>query len=245
MVIIMELIVVETELEFARTAAAEVSRQVIVKPESLIGLATGNTTIDIFNWMVRLHEELGIDYSRCKTCNLDEYAGVAPEAPASCRYRINEQLLGKININIENTYVPNGLCAPPEKELDVFRETVERFGGIDLQVLSIGGNGHIAFNEPGTPFESTYRIAPISDSTIRAKASLFGGEDKVPRYGITMGIKDICLAKKILLVAKGRHKAEAISKVVNGPLTEDIPATVLMLHPNLTIIVDRAAASKI
>ena len=238
----MTITILETELDFDREVAARVSKQVLVKPDSLIGLATGNTTINLFNWMVRFHKELGIDYSRAKTCNLDEYVGIAAEDKRSCRYRIDELLLKQINIGYKNTYVPNGMIQPPESELKVFKETVELFGGIDLQILSIGTNGHIAFNEPGTPFDSTYRIAPIAQSTVEAKAAMFGGSENVPRFGITMGIKDIMAARKILLVAKGSSKAPVIKKILSGVLTVDVPASVLILHPNLEVIIDREAA---
>jgi len=241
----MKLTVLESEQDFDREVAARVSKQILVKPDSLIGLATGDTTVNLYNWIVRFHKELGIDYSSAKTCNLDEYVGVAADDKHSCRYRIDESLLKQINIKYENTYVPNGLVEPPELELKVFKETVERFGGIDLQILSIGTNGHIAFNEPGTPFDSTYHITSISESTIEAKSAMFGGREKVPRYGITMGIKDIMAAKKILLVAKGSRKASIIRKTMRGVLTVDVPSSVLLLHPDVELIVDREAAKEV
>jgi glucosamine-6-phosphate deaminase len=238
----MTLTILDTENDFDREAAMRVTRQILIKPDSLIGLATGNTTLNIYGWMVKFHKELGIDYSRAKTCNLDEYVGIAADDSRGCRYRIDQTLLKHINIKYENTYVPNGLTQPPEKELEVFRKTVEGFGGIDLQVLSIGANGHIAFNEPGTPFDSTYRIAPISQNTVEDKARLFGGPDKVPRHGLSMGIRDIMSARKIMLVAKGSAKAPIIQKIMSGVMTTDVPATVLLLHPDLEIVVDRQAA---
>ena len=234
--------VLDTETDFDREVALRVTKQVLLKPDSLIGLATGTTPLNIFDWLIKMHKELGIDYSRAKTCNLDEYVGIAAGDPQSCRYRIDQQLLKKINIKYENTYVPNGMTQPIEAELKTFKEKVESFGGIDLQILSIGTNGHIAFNEPGTPFDTTYRIAPIAQSTIDAKASMFGEPEKVPRFGITMGIRDIMAVRKILLVAKGNNKAPVIKKILNGELTIDVPATVVLLHPNVEIIVDREAA---
>lgn len=240
----MKLTILDTETDFDREVALRVTRQIIVKPDSLIGIATGNTTLNVFSLMVKLHKELGIDYSKAKTCNLDEYVGIAASDSRSCRYRIDQSLLKHINIKYENTYVPNGLTQPPEAELKTFRETVERFGGIDLQILSIGTNGHIAFNEPGTPFESTYRLAPISENTVEDKKGLFGGRESVPRFGISMGIRDVMAARKILLVAKGKSKAPIIQKILSGVLTTDVPATVVILHPNLEIVIDREAAGK-
>ena len=237
--------ILEAENDFDREAASRVTAQILLKPDSLIGLATGTTTLNLFDWMVKFHKEFAVDYSRVKTCNLDEYVGLAPEDKRSCRYRIDQSLLKRVNIRYENTYVPNGITEPPEQELRVFKETVEKFGGMDLLILSIGENGHIAFNEPGTPFDSTYRIAPIAQSTIEAKAAFFGGQENVPRYGLTMGIRDIMMARKILLVAKGSNKAQIIKNILSGVLTVENPASVLILHPNLEIVIDRQAAGLI
>ena len=239
----MRLIIKETADEFHREAAMHVTRQVLRKPDSTIGLATGNTTVGIHDWMIRFHNELSVDYSLCKTCNLDEYIGVSPDDPAGCRFRIDDGLLKHLNIKPENTYVPDGLRSPPELEADVFRDKVNAFGGIDLQIIAVGQNGHIAFNEPGTPFDSTYRIVDIPQSTVNTRAGIFGGEDKVPRLGITMGIKDIMMSGSVLLVASGSGKAEMVQRILNGPVTEDVPATVLRLHPDVTFIIDRQAAS--
>lgn len=238
----MKLQIVKSAGDCDREAALRISRQVLQKPDSLIGLATGDTTTTVFDWVVRLHHELGVDYSRARTCNLDEYLGVDPKSPKSCRYRVNERFLDRINIDLNNTYVPDGL-AEPQAELARFERLVEDWGGIDLQVLSIGTNGHIAFNEPGTPFESSYWLAPISESTKKAKAGLFGGEQNVPKFGISMGIRDIMMARRILLIAKGAHKAQVMKAILHGPLTTDVPASVLMLHPCVDAVIDSDAAS--
>ncbi|MDR3173208.1 MAG: glucosamine-6-phosphate deaminase [Treponema sp.] len=221
------------------------TRQAIRKPDTFFALATGDTTKGMYTLAAALHRDLGVDYSSCKTCNLDEYAGLPAEDKHSCRYRINDVLLNRINIKMENTYVPDGLRDPPEKEIEVFRETIERFGGIDLLILGVGNNGHIGFNEPGTPFDSGFRVAPISQNTRKDKSGMFGGSEEVPRFGITMGIRDIMMAREILLLAKGKNKAAVVCQIVRGPLTEDVPATVLRLHPALTIMVDGEAASRL
>jgi len=229
---------------FDQAVAMEISRQVIAKPDSLIGLVTGTTTIAPYAWAARFARELGIDYSRAKTINVDEYVGLAPEDPKSCRYRIDEQFLDLINIDKRNTYVPDGLKKPIEDELKVFQNTIDSFGGVDLLVLSIGTNGHIAFNEPGTPFSSSMYISMLSDSTLDAKTSFFGGNrDAVPRAGITMGIKDIMKVRRILLIAKGSSKAEIMKATLTGPITEEVPSSVLQLHPALSVIVDSDAAA--
>ena len=239
----MQMIITETVEDFHKESAAFVSRQVLQKPDSLVGFATGDTTVGIHDWIIRYHNEMGVDYSRCRACILDEYAGIAAEDPRGCGWRIRDGLLDHLNILPENIYIPNGMTTPPEKELGVFEKTIKSFGGIDLQVVSIGQNGHIAFNEPGTPFDSSYRLAPISPSTVKAKSGLFGGEDQVPRVGISMGIRDIMMARTILLVACGSHKSTVIRQVVYGPLSEDVPATVLRLHPNVVVVIDKAAAA--
>ena len=239
----MQVIVADTIDDFHKEAAGFVSRQVLQKPDSLLGFATGDTTVGIHKWIIRYYKETGVDYSRCKACVLDEYVGIAADDPRGCCWRINDGLFDHLNLLSGNIYIPDGLSDPPENELDVFKNAIENFGGIDLQVLSVGQNGHIAFNEPGTPFESTYRLAPISQNTVKAKAELFGGEDKVPRFGISMGIRDIMMAKKILLVASGHQKSEVIRQVVQGPVTEDVPATVVRLHPEVVVVVDKKAAS--
>jgi glucosamine-6-phosphate deaminase len=239
----MRVIVADTVRAFDREAALFITRQALIKPGSFFAFATGDTTKNIYALVSDLHRELGVDYSACKACNLDEYAGVDGNDQRSCGFRIRESILNRINLKGENIYTPNGLSDPAEKELGIFKETIEGFGGIDLLVLGIGNNGHIGFNEPGTPFDSSFRLAPLSEKTRIDKSGLFGGEDKVPRYGITMGIRDIMMARRILLVAKGQSKAEAVRSIVNGPLTEDMPATVTRLHPDLVILVDREAAS--
>jgi len=241
----MRLIIKKTEDEFQREAAIFVTRQVVQKPDSVLGLATGNTTKGIHKWMVRLHIELSIDYSICKTCNLDEYIGISPDDPGSCCYRIKDELLNHLNILPGNIYVPDSLNPSPERELENFKKKVNDFGGIDLQIVAIGQNGHIAFNEPGTPFGSTYSIVPIPKSTVTARSSIFGGEDRVPKQGITMGIADIMMARKILLVASGSGKADMVRQVLTGPVTEQIPASVLRLHPDVTFIIDKEAASEL
>jgi glucosamine-6-phosphate deaminase len=239
----LKLIIAKTPQNLDQEAALFFTRQAIEKPGSFFALATGDTTKNMYTQVAHLHRELGVDYAECKTCNLDEYVGLPANDRRSCRYRINEILLNKINIKSENTYVPDGLCDPPEKELVVFRDTIERFGVIDLMILGIGNNGHIGFNEPGTPFDSTFRIAPISQNTRKDKSPMFDGADRVPEWGITMGIRDIIMARRILLLAKGRGKAGVIRQIVKGPLTEDVPATVVRLHAHLTIMVDSEAAS--
>ncbi|MFC4601199.1 glucosamine-6-phosphate deaminase [Cohnella hongkongensis] len=229
--------------EVDRSAAVAVSRQVLRKPDCVLGLATGNTTEGLFRRMVELHRELDLDYSRVTTFNLDEYVGLAPTDPISCRARVKQSLLQGLNIRDENVFVPNGIARSLEQECKDYEASIRARGGIDLQILSIGENGHIAFNEPGTAFETTMRVADIADTTIRAKAELFGSVDKVARQGITMGIRNIMMAKRIMLVVKGSHKAKIAERALFGAVTPNVPASVLQLHPFVTVYMDEEAAA--
>jgi len=239
----MKIIITENEEKFDREGAVLFTRQALKKPDTTFALATGDTTRNIFALAAVMHNELKVDYSLCKTCNLDEYAGVAADDKRSCRYRINEVLLDKINIKKENTYVPDGLCSPPEKELEIFKKKIESFGGIDYLIMGIGSNGHIGFNEPGTPLDSSFRVAELSLETRKDKIKVFGSFDQTPKFGITMGIRDIMASREILLAAKGKSKAEVIRRIVHGDLSIDVPASAVRLHPSLTILADKEAAS--
>lgn len=240
----MKRIITETAEQFDHTVAKQVVQQVLIKPDSVLCFATGNTTEKIFDEIVRLTEALEVDFSRVHTVNLDEYVGVRPENPSSCRWRIEQGLFKRIHIPLENCYVPT--CDPEQTQqvCQEFEDHLRDLNGIDLMVLSTGENGHIAFNEPGTPFELGVHVAQISQSTVKAKASLFGGEDKVPKYGISVGIRTIMMTRHILLVAKGKNKADIMPKILNGPVTTEVPASILQLHNHVTLIADAAAMSK-
>jgi len=222
--------------------AQKLARQIINKPGSAVCVATGTTTDLIWPELVRLKQELDIDFSDAFFFNLDEYAGVSPDDPGSCYYRIKRDLYAPLGLEEEQFYVPGTPANDMDEGLFQFQKVLDRICGIDLMLLTVGSNGHIAFNEPGTPFESVLYPAKISQSTVEAKKGMFGGADKVPQYGITMGIRSIMQAKRILFAAKGVHKAEIIKKSINGPVTTDIPASVLQLHPFLEVVLDKSAA---
>lgn len=241
----MDKIITETAAQFDYEVALQVARQVLKKPDSVLCLATGNTTEGIFNELVKLAQGLSIDFSRVRTVNLDEYVGVSPDDPTSCRYRIEQQLFEKLHIPKENVYVPSSTAENAQQVCEEFERHLQELGGIDLMVLSTGENGHIAFNEPGTPFGCQVHIAKITRSTVEAKAALFGGEDKVPQAGVSMGVRSIMMTRRILLVAKGEHKAPIMKKILRGPVTEAVPASVLQLHNNVTLIADRAAMARV
>lgn len=241
----MNIVVKGSVEEFDRAAAREVAKQVISKPDSVICLATGDTTLGMCAEIVRIYLECGLDFSKVVSFNLDEYVGISVNDPVSCSARITEQLFRHLNIKRENIHFPGSCSDVLLQECALYENKILQAGGIDLEVLSIGKNGHIAFNEPGTPFHTTTRIADISPSTVEAKKSLFGSADNVPKKGITMGLKTIMMADRVLLMAKGKDKAGIIKKALFGPITTSVPASILQLHPRLIVLLDRAAAAKI
>ena len=227
---------------FDRAAAQKVLRQVLQKPDSTLCLATGDTTAGIFTRMVELKQALDLDCARVKCINMDEYVGVRREEPASCYFRIVRDLYAPLGLREDQFYVPVAPPSQAQQERERFARKLRGFGGIDFMLLSVGGNGHIAFNEPGADFGAHIHVANLTQSTLQAKAELFGGADKVPAQGLTLGIADVMAARHILLVANGVHKAEIIRRALEGPITPEVPASVLQLHPNLDILLDEAAA---
>ena len=227
---------------FDRAAAQKVLRQVLQKPDSTLCLATGDTTAGIFTRMVELKQALDLDCARVKCINMDEYVGVRREEPASCYFRIVRDLYAPLGLREDQFYVPVAPTSQAQQERERFARKLRGFGGIDFMLLSVGGNGHIAFNEPGADFGAHIHVANLTQSTLQAKAELFGGADKVPAQGLTLGIADVMAARHILLVANGVHKAEIIRRALEGPITPEVPASVLQPHPNLDILLDEAAA---
>lgn len=192
-----------------------------------------------------MHEEEGLDLSRVVTFNLDEYVGLPPAHPQSYRYFMNENLFNHINIRMENTHVPNGSVDDLQKSCREFEELIKEFGGIELQLLGIGPNGHIGFNEPGSSFNSRTRAVDISEQTRKRNAGFFSSAEEVPPRAITMGIETIMEAEKIILLASGERKRDIVAKSVEGPITKDVPASILQKHPNCLFLLDKAAASKL
>ncbi len=222
--------------DLSRKAANVISAQVILKPHAVLGLATGSTPVGTYKQLIEWYKKGDIDFSAVKSINLDEYVGLMGDNEQSYCYFMNENLFRHININLEHTYVPNGVAADPEEECRRYDALIEEVGGIDLQLLGIGHNGHIGFNEPGQAFEKTTHIVKLGESTIQANARFFESIDDVPRQAITMGIKSIMQAKKLLLIANGPDKKEIVEKALYGPVTPSVPASILQFHPNLTVI---------
>lgn len=237
--------IVKSYEELSKRAAETIAGAIRSKPNSVLGLATGGTPVGCYRELIRMHKEEGLDFSRVVTFNLDEYIGLPPTHPQSYRYFMDENLFHHVNIKIENTHVPNGLSDDPQRTCKGFEEAIRKAGGIDLQLLGIGANGHIAFNEPGSPFDSRTRVVNLSERTIEDNARFFKSIDEVPRQALSMGIGTIMEARKIVLLASGVRKAEVVAKSVEGSITTDVPASVLQRHPDCTFILDEEAASKL
>lgn len=222
--------------DLSRKAANIISAQVILKPNSVLGLATGSTPVGAYKQLVEWYNKGDIDFSAVTSVNLDEYCGLSGDNPQSYRYFMNTNLFNHININKDKTYVPNGLASDYEAECLRYDALIQELGGIDLQLLGIGHNGHIGFNEPDIAFEKTTHIVHLDQSTIEANSRFFKTLEEVPKQAITMGMKSIMHARQVLLVANGPDKEEIMKKALNGPITPDVPASILQLHPNLTVV---------
>lgn len=229
----------------SRKAANIISAQIILKPDCVLGLATGSTPIGTYDQLVNWYEKGDLDFSKIVTINLDEYKGLSGDNDQSYRYFMNKHLFDRINIYKENTYVPNGLEADSKKACQEYNDIITKCGGIDMQLLGLGHNGHIGFNEPGGAFEKETHCVNLTKSTIEANKRFFEKEEDVPRQAYTMGIKSIMQAKKILVVVSGEDKADIVKGAFTGPVTPEVPASVLQLHNDVTLVGDRAALSKI
>lgn len=229
----------------SRKAANIISAQIILKPDSVMGLATGSTPIGIYDQLVKWYEKGDLDFSSVVSINLDEYKGLSGDNDQSYRYFMNKHLFDRINIKKENTYVPNGLEPDSKKACQEYNDIIEKFGGIDMQLLGLGHNGHIGFNEPGEAFEKETYCVDLTKSTIEANKRFFEREEDVPKQAYTMGIKSIMQAKKIIIVVSGKDKADIVKKAFLGPVTPEVPASVLQLHNDVTLVGDKEALAGI
>lgn len=231
--------------QMSRMAANLISAQVIMKPNCVLGLATGSTPIGTYEQLIRWYEKGDLDFSEVTSINLDEYKGLSPKNDQSYRYFMNEHLFNHINIRPWYTYVPNGLEEDSQKACEDYNQIIAQSGGIDLQLLGLGHNGHIGFNEPGTSFEKETHCVDLTESTIEANKRFFASMDDVPKQAYTMGIKTIMQAKKVVVVVSGADKAEIVKKAFFGPVTPQCPASVLQLHNDVVLVGDEAALSLI
>ncbi|XOQ49513.1 MAG: glucosamine-6-phosphate deaminase [Eubacteriales bacterium] len=229
----------------SRKAANIISAQVILFPHSVLGLATGSTPLGVYSQLAEWYKKGDIDFSKVHTVNLDEYCGLAPDHEQSYRYYMNTNFFQKVNIPLENTNVPNGLAKDIEAECKRYDHVINSLGGIDLQLLGIGHTGHIGFNEPDSDFDKTTHSVRLTQKTIDANSRFFEKPEDVPHYAITMGIKAIMQAKKILLIANGESKADILYRSLFGPITPQVPASILQLHNDLTVVADEAALKMI
>ena len=229
--------------ELSRKAANIIAAQIIMKPDCVLGLATGSSPIGTYKELIQRYEMGDLDFSQVSSINLDEYKGLSPENDQSYRYFMNTNLFDHVNIDKARTNVPNGLEPDSAKACADYNAIIAQSGGIDLQLLGLGHNGHIGFNEPADVFPLETNCVDLQASTIEANKRFFESEADVPRQAYTMGIGNIMQAKKIVVVVSGKDKAKILREVVAGPITPRVPASVLQLHPDVTIVADEAALS--
>ena len=231
--------------DMSRKAANIISAQVIMKPNCVLGLATGSTPIGTYDQLVEWYNKGDLDFSEVTTVNLDEYKGLPRTNDQSYYYFMHQHLFDRVNIDPERTNVPNGMEPDAEKECGRYEGLIRSLGGVDLQLLGLGHNGHIGFNEPGEAFEKETHCVELTESTIEANKRFFASADDVPKQAYTMGIKTIMQAKKILIVVNGENKADIVERAFFGPVTPEVPASILQLHNDVTLVGDEAALAKI
>ena len=239
----MKLIKAKDYQDMSRKAANIISAQIIMKPNCVLGLATGSSPVGTYRQLIEWYNKGDLDFSHVTSINLDEYKGLSPENDQSYRYFMDTNLFNHVNIDKAHTFVPNGLEVNSEKACTDYNHTIATSGGIDLQLLGLGHNGHIGFNEPGAAFERETHCVDLTESTIEANKRFFSSEEEVPRQAYTMGIKNIMQAKKILVIVSGADKAQILEKVLHGPITPEVPASILQLHNDVTIVADESALS--
>lgn len=231
--------------DMSRKAANIIFSQIITKPDCVLGLATGSSPVGTYKELIKSYENGDLDFSAVTSVNLDEYRGLSGDSDQSYRYFMNHNLFDHVNINKAHTYVPDGKEPDADKACKAHDDIINEAGGIDLQLLGLGHNGHIGFNEPSDVFPKGTHCVDLTESTIEANKRFFESEADVPRQAYTMGIQNIMMARKILVVVSGADKAAILKKVVDGPVTPQVPASILQFHPDVTIIADEAAAAEL
>jgi glucosamine-6-phosphate deaminase len=241
----MEVIIRPNADAAAELVADFVARELVARPDAVLGLATGRTMEKVYQSLVQRHRNAGLDFSRCHTFNLDEYVGLAPDHPNSYRYFMRDRLFRHVNIDPRRTHLPDGLSRNPEAECHNYERLIAGSGGIDLLLLGIGMNGHLGFNEPFSEFTSRTRVIALTEATRDQNALLFSRPGQVPQKAITMGVATILEARHCLLLATGKEKADIVAKAISGPMTTSVTASALQRHPACTIVLDEAAASRL
>ena len=241
----MKIYLTEDYNAMSRKAASILAAQVTLKPDCVLGLATGSTPIGTYKNLIEWYQKGDLDFSNVKSINLDEYVGLAPDHDQSYRYFMNTNLFDHVNIDPANTNVPNGLAEDVEAECARYNDVIHTLGPIDIQVLGMGHNGHIGFNEPADHFELETHKVDLTQTTIDANARFFASVDEVPKQALTMGIMTIMHAKQVLVVVSGADKAEIVKKAFSGPVTPQVPASILQMHPNVILVGDKAALGQL
>ena len=241
----MDVVICKDYAAMSKAAAQVVAEVLNHKPNAVLGFATGSSPIGLYKELIRLHKEEGLDFSKVTTFNLDEYVGLAPDHPQSYRTFMNTNLFNHINVPPQNTHVPSGTAANHAASCAWYEKRICDCGGIDLQVLGIGSDGHVAFNEPGSSLGSRTRMVTLTEQTIEDNARFFKKKSDVPRHAISMGVGTILEARKQVVVVNGKNKAPAVAAAVEGPITAMITASALQLHPDVIVFTDEDAAGQL
>lgn len=241
----MNVLVYDNDEQIGIAAGNYMCGQILAKPNSVLGLATGSTPIKAYNHMIKLYNYGAVDFSHVTTFNLDEYCNLDISDKNSYHTFMYDNLFNHININEDNINFLDGNCDDLEKECNEYEKRIEKAGGIDIQLLGIGSNGHIAFNEPSDSFQRWSHVVELKESTVKDNSRFFNSIDEVPTRAVTMGIGSIMKAKRILIIATSEHKANAIKQLIDGNVTPQCPASVLQFHTDVTLMLDKGAASKI
>jgi glucosamine-6-phosphate deaminase len=242
----MEIIIRPNAEAAAELAARVLARAIQEKPQAVLGLATGRTMERVYDYLVEMHERDDLDFALCRSFNLDEYVGLPADSEHSYRHYMNERLFKRVNIDVRNTHLPDGMAQDYAEESERYEKLIRESGGIDVQLLGMGRDGHIGFNEPLSALQSRTREKALTPTTIEQNAGMFGGDrDAVPRRAITMGVGTILESRRCLGLVTGEEKAEVVARALEGPITSMVSASALQLHPHCTVIVDEAASSRL
>ncbi|USB32465.1 glucosamine-6-phosphate deaminase [Paenibacillus sp. YPG26] len=241
----LNIVKVSSDEQFNEVGAGLVAGLLQSNPRAILGLATGSTPVGVYSQLIELFQKGLISFAQTRSFNLDEYIGLAPDHPESYRRFMNEKLFNHIDIDMRNTHVPDGTAADPEQAALEYTRMLDEAGQIDLQLLGIGHNGHIGFNEPADELQAHTHVVELKKDTRAANARFFNSVDEVPTHAMTMGIGSILKSRQILLMAKGASKADILKRALTGPLTTQCPASLLQTHPNVVILVDQAAGGRL
>ena len=241
----MEVIILDTPDDVAEYSAQIIKKQIVHKPDSVLGLATGSTPVAVYEKCIAMVQKGELSFAHVHSFNLDEYLGLAGTHPQSYRHFMNEKLFHHIDINIDNTHIPDGMAPSPETEAQHYDNAITASGGIDLQILGLGSNGHIGFNEPTSSLSSRTRVKSLTAQTIADNSRFFDAHETQPTLCLTMGIGTIMDARKIIMIATGEQKSNAVATMIEGAISAFCPATALQMHENVCVILDNASASQL